>query len=66
MKTMRLLMVLAIGFMSVTSMQAQGQRINEFQNEFSKYQAQYVRSANLCSSASPSPSRHSCLHGCCG
>ena len=41
MKTMRLLMVLAIGFMSVTSMQAQGQRMNEFQNEFSKYQAQY-------------------------
>ena len=41
MKTMRLLMVLAIGFMSVMSLKAQGQRMNEFQNEFSKYQTQY-------------------------
>ena len=41
MKTMRLLMVLAIGFMSVTNILAQGQRMNEFQNEFSKYHVQY-------------------------
>ena len=41
MKTMRLLAVLAIAFMSVTSMKAQSQRMMEFQNEFSKYQTQY-------------------------
>ena len=35
MKTMRLLAVLAIAFMSVTSMKAQSQRMMEFQNEFS-------------------------------
>ena len=38
---MRLLAVLAIAFMSVTSMKAQSQRMMEFQNEFSKYQTQY-------------------------
>ena len=41
MKTMRLLAVLAIGFMSVMSMLAQNQRMQEFQNEFSMYQTQY-------------------------
>ena len=41
MKKVRFLAVLAIGFMSVTSMQAQSQRWNEFVNEFSKYQTQY-------------------------
>ena len=38
---MRFWAVLAIGFMSLTSMLAQGQRMQEFQNEFSKYQAKY-------------------------
>ena len=41
MKKMRFLAVLAIGFMSVMSLKAQSQRMNEFQNEFCKYQAQY-------------------------
>ena len=35
MKTMRLLAVLAISFMSVMSLKAQSQRMSEFQNEFS-------------------------------
>lgn len=37
MKKVRFWAVLAIGFMSVMSLKAQGQRMNEFQNEFSKY-----------------------------
>ena len=41
MKKVRFWAVLAIGFMSVMSLKAQGQRMNEFQNEFSKYQTQY-------------------------
>ena len=41
MKKVRFWAVLAIGFMSVMSLKAQGQRMNEFQNEFCKYQAQY-------------------------
>ena len=41
MKNVRLLAVLAIGFMSVMSVKAQSQRMMEFQNEFSKYQTQY-------------------------
>ena len=41
MKKVRFWAVLAIGFMSVMSIKAQGQRMNEFQNEFSRYQAQY-------------------------
>ena len=41
MKKIRFWAVLAIGFMSVTSMKAQSQRMLEFQNEFSKYQTQY-------------------------
>ena len=42
MKTMRLWVVLTISFMSVMSIKAQGQRWNEFVNEFSKYQSQYI------------------------
>ena len=41
MKKVRFWAVLAIGFMSVMSLKAQSQRMNEFQNEFSKYQTQY-------------------------
>ena len=41
MKKLRFWAVLAIGFMSVTSMKAQSQRMLEFQNEFAKYQTQY-------------------------
>ena len=41
MKKVRFWAVLAIGFMSLMSIKAQGQRMNEFQNEFSKYQTQY-------------------------
>ena len=41
MKKVRFWAVLAIGFMSVMSLKAQSQRMNEFQNEFCKYQAQY-------------------------
>ncbi len=41
MKKVRFWAVLAIGFMSVMSLKAQSQRMNEFQNEFSKYQNQY-------------------------
>ena len=41
MKSMRFLMVLTIGLMSVLSTKAQSQRMLEFQNEFSKYQTQY-------------------------
>ena len=41
MKKVRFLAVLAIGFMSVMSLKAQSQRMMEFQNEFSRYQAQY-------------------------
>ncbi len=37
----RLLVVLTIGLLSVMSVMAQGQRMNEFQDEFSKYQTQY-------------------------
>ena len=39
---MRLWVVLTISFMSVMSIKAQGQRWNEFVNEFSKYQSQYI------------------------
>ena len=42
MKTMRLWVVLTISFLSVMSIKAQGQRWNEFVNEFSKYQSQYI------------------------
>ena len=42
MKKMRLWVVLTISFMSVMSIKAQGQRWNEFVNEFSKYQSQYI------------------------
>lgn len=42
MKTMRLWVVLTISFFSVMSIKAQGQRWNEFVNEFSKYQSQYI------------------------
>ncbi len=42
MKTMRLWVVLTISFMSVMSIKAQGQRWNEFVNEFSKYQTEYI------------------------
>ena len=41
MKKVRFWAVLAIGFMSVMSLKAQSQRMMEFQNEFSRYQAQY-------------------------
>ncbi len=41
MKKVKFWAVLAIVFMSVTSMKAQSQRMNEFQNEFGKYQTQY-------------------------
>ena len=41
MKKVRFWAVLAIGFMSVMSLKAQSQRMTEFQNEFSRYQAQY-------------------------
>ena len=41
MKKVRFWAVLAIGFMSVMSLKAQSQRMSEFQNEFSRYQAQY-------------------------
>ena len=41
MKKVRFWAVLAIGFMSVMSLKAQSQRMNEFQNEFGKYQNQY-------------------------
>lgn len=41
MKKVRFWTVLAIGFMSVMSLKAQSQRMMEFQNEFSRYQAQY-------------------------
>ena len=39
---MRLWVVLTISFLSVMSIKAQGQRWNEFVNEFSKYQSQYI------------------------
>ena len=42
MKTMRLWVVLTISFLSVMSIKAQGQRWNEFVNEFSKYQTEYI------------------------
>ena len=42
MKTMKLWVVLTISFLSVMSIKAQGQRWNEFVNEFSKYQSQYI------------------------
>ncbi len=42
MKTMKLWVVLTISFFSVMSMKAQGQRWNEFVNEFSKYQTEYI------------------------
>ena len=42
MKKMRLWVVLTISFMSVMSIKAQGQRWNEFVNEFSKYQTEYI------------------------
>ena len=42
MKKMRLWVVLTISFLSVMSIKAQGQRWNEFVNEFSKYQSQYI------------------------
>ena len=41
MKKVRFWAVLAIGFMSVMILKAQSQRMMEFQNEFSRYQAQY-------------------------
>ena len=42
MKKMRLWVVLTISFLSVMSIKAQGQRWNEFVNEFSKYQTEYI------------------------
>ena len=39
---MRLWVVLTISFLSVMSIKAQGQRWNEFVNEFSKYQTEYI------------------------
>ena len=42
MKTMKLWVVLTISFLSVMSIKAQGQRWNEFVNEFSKYQTEYI------------------------
>ena len=41
MKTLRFLAVLTIGMMSVVSVKAQSQRMQAFQDEFSKYQTQY-------------------------
>ena len=35
------MVMVTIGLMSVLSTKAQNQRMNEFQNEFSKYQTQY-------------------------
>ena len=37
----KLMVMVTIGLMSVLSTKAQNQRMNEFQNEFSKYQTQY-------------------------
>ena len=39
---MKLWVVLTISFLSVMSIKAQGQRWNEFVNEFSKYQTEYI------------------------